>query len=157
MRAFLELPARTRAQLSVALGGGEDQQEGVRLLREHGWGWTDPIAASRTTRDYQAFMARSAGEIGFAKHGYVASGSGWFSERSCCYMASGRPVVAQDTGWSDWLPSGEGLLGFRTLDEAAGALDAVRAEPERHAAAARRLVEERFEAADVCAELLEAL
>ena len=157
MRAFLDLPARTGARLSVALGAGTDQHQGARLLRENGWALTDPIAASRTTSDYQRFLAASAGEIGFAKHGYVAARSGWFSERSCCYMASGRPVVAQDTGWSAWLPSGEGLLGFTTPDEAVAALDAVRADPARHAAAARRLVEEHFEAADVCAELLEAL
>jgi hypothetical protein len=157
LRAFLDLPSRTSAPLQVAIGAGEDHGEGARLLREHGWALADPISVSRTTGEYQRFLAASAGEIGFAKHGYVAARSGWFSERSCCYLASGRPVVAQDTGWSEWLPSGEGLLGFSTPDEAAAALDAVRSQPERHAAAARALVEERFEAADVCAELLEAL
>ena len=157
LRAFLDLPSRTDAPLSVALGAGADHAEGARLLADHGWELTDPIAASRTTEAYHGFLAGSAGEIGFAKHGYVAARSGWFSERSCCYLASGRPVVAQDTGWSEWLGAGEGLLGFTTPDEAAAALDAVRADPGRHAAAARRLVEERFEAADVCAELLEAL
>jgi hypothetical protein len=157
LRAFLDLPSRTTATLSVALGAGDDHADGVRLLSEHGWRLTDPIAASRSTSDYHAFLAASGGEIGFAKHGYVAARSGWFSERSCCYLASGRPVVAQDTGWSEWVGDGEGLLAFTTPDEAAAALDAVRADPARHAAAARRLVEDRFEAADVCAELLEAL
>jgi hypothetical protein len=156
LRAFLDLPSQTQARLSVALGAGEAHQEGARLLREHGWALDDPIAASRTTGDYHGWLARSAGEIGFAKHGYVAARSGWFSERSCCYLASGRPVVAQDTGWSQWLPSGEGLLAFSTVGEAAAALDAVRADPARHAAAARALVEEHFEAAAVCEELLEA-
>jgi hypothetical protein len=157
LRSFLDLPARTAAPLTVALGAGDDHQEGARALREHGWALADPIASSRTTADYHRFLAASAGEIGFAKHGYVTARSGWFSERSCCYLASGRPVVAQDTGWSDWLPTGEGLLAFGTIDEAAAALDAVRADPARHAAAARALVETHFEAADVCAELLEAL
>jgi hypothetical protein len=156
LRSFLDLPSRTRAPLRVALGAGENHGEGARLLREHGWALADPIAASRSTADYRRFIAASAGEIGFAKHGYVAARSGWFSERSCCYLATGRPVVAQDTGWSRWLPSGEGVIGFSTPDEAAAALDAVRAEPERHAAAARALVEEHFEAAQVCRELLEA-
>jgi hypothetical protein len=157
LRDFLDLPGRTTAGLTVALGAGEGHQDGARLLREHGWALADPIAASRTTLDYQRFIAGSAGELGLAKHGYVSARSGWFSERSCCYLASGRPVVAQDTGWSDWLPSGRGLLAFTTPAEAAAGIEAVRADPEGHGRAARALVEEHFETADVCRELIEAL
>jgi hypothetical protein len=156
-REFLDLPGRTEASLEVALGAGDDHAEGARLLREHGWLLGDPVSASRTTEDYHRYLAASAGEISLAKHGYVVSRSGWFSERSCAYLASGRPVVAQDTGWSEWLPSGEGLLAFSTVEEAAEGLDAVRRDPRRHAAAARRVVEEHFEASRVCAGLLEAL
>lgn len=157
LRAFADLPARTGARLSISIGGGEGQHEGARLLHDHGWAIGESMSPSRSTDGYRRFMAASAGEIGFAKHGYVEARSGWFSERSCCYLASGRPVVAQDTGWSEWLPAGEGLLAFSTVDEAAAALDAVRADPGRHAAAARAVVEEHFEAADVCRDLLDAL
>ena len=157
LRGFLDLPAHTGATLEVALGGGDDHQEGVRELKAHGWRLADPVAAAVTTDAYRRYLARSAGEIGFAKHGYAASRSGWFSERTCCYLASGRPAVVQETGWSDWLPVGEGLFAFSDIAGAVEALDAIAAEPERHAAAARRLVEEHFEAATVCAELLEAL
>src|SRR3954447_11051859 len=111
LRTFLDLPSRTAAPLAVALGAGEDHGEGARLLRDHGWALENPIAASRTTADYHRFLARRAGEIGFAKHGYVEARSGWFSERSCCYLASGRPVVAQDTGWSEWLAARAGGVG----------------------------------------------
>jgi hypothetical protein len=156
LREFIDLPSRTHARLAVALGAGDDHYQGARELSARGWELQDPQAATRTTRDYREWIAASAGEIGFAKHGYVAARSGWFSERTCCFLASGRPAVVQDTGWTDWLPSGEGVLAFTTPDEAADAIERVTAEPERHAAAARRVAEEHFEAADVCAALLEA-
>jgi hypothetical protein len=139
------------------MGAGDDHQQGASELRAHGWRLGDPVAASISCAAYRDWLAAGAGEVGFAKHGYVAARSGWFSERTCCYLASGRPAVVQDTGWSDWLPTGEGLLAFSTVEEAASGIEAVRADPERHAAAARRLVEEHFDAAVVCAGLLEAL
>lgn len=100
-------------------------------------------------------MRASAAELGIAKEGYVASRCGWFSDRSACYLASGRPVIAQRTGWEAVLPEGDGLLGFDTTDEAAEALAAVRAEPRRHAAAARALVEEHLDARRVLPALLD--
>jgi len=150
----MDLPAMSPRPLEVALGAGTNHQEGRRLLSAEGWRLSDPLAASRTTADYHKFLARSAGEIGVAKHGYVAARSGWFSERSCCYLASGRPVVAQDTGWSDWLPTGEGLFSFTTSKEAAQAIETVHADPDRHGAAARRVAEEHFAADDVCRQML---
>jgi hypothetical protein len=157
MAPFLDLPSLTDVSLSVALGAGIEHATGVRVLGEHGWKLDDPIAATRSSSAYRAFLARSRGELGFAKHGYVASRSGWFSERTCCYLASGRPAVVQDTGWTDWLPHDAGLLAFRTPAEAVEALEQVTADHERHAAAARALVEEHFEAANVCRALLGAL
>ncbi len=156
LRANLDLPARTAVPLSIALAGGLDTDEGRDVLTGNGWAVTDALAATRTSEDYRSFLAASGGEIGFAKHAYVAAGSGWFSDRTCCYLASGRPAVVQDTGWSRWLPEGEGLLAFDTVEQAAAALDRVAADPDRHAAAARALVEEHFAAPAVCAELLEA-
>lgn len=157
MEPFLDLPSRTKVPLSVALGAGIEHEAGARVLRANGWALDDPIAATRSTAAYRSFLARSCGELGFAKHGYVVSRSGWFSERTCCYLASGRPAVVQDTGWTDWLPHDAGLLAFRTPEEAVDALEEVASDHEHHAAAARALVEDHFEAANVCTELLEAL
>jgi hypothetical protein len=157
MQPLLDLPARTSAQLEVALGGGDNHWEAERLLGEHGWELSNPMSANGTTGQFQRFLARSAGEFGVAKHGYVAARSGWFSERTCCYLASGRPAVVADTGWRDWLPGGEGLFGYTTVDEVVSALEEIRANPERHARAARKLAVEHFEAADVCSAILESV
>ena len=157
LRDFAALPSRSGARLALALGAGIDHQKGRSFLLEHGWELADPLEATRSTDDYRRFIASSLGEIGFAKHGYVRSGSGWFSERTCLYLASGRPAVVQDTGWSDWLPEGEGLLGFTTLGGAVEAIEEVRSDPARHALAARKLVEEHFDATVVCARILDAL
>lgn len=155
--ALLDLPSRTSWRLAVALGAGSRREQGGRLLTDHGWHLTDPMEANRTSEDFRRFLAGSAGEIGIAKHGYVAARSGWFSERTCCYLASGRPAVVADTGWRDWLPDGEGLFAYDTAASAAAALEEIRADPARHALAARKLVTEYFEAADVCAAMLDAL
>lgn len=157
MQALLHLPDLAPCRLSIALGGGEDHWEMARLLREHGWELTDPMAANATSELFHRYLADSAGEIGIAKHGYVAARSGWFSERTCCYLASGRPAVVADTGWRDWLPHGEGLFAYSTVGEAASALAEISADPQRHADAARKISEQHFEAADVCAAMLAAL
>jgi hypothetical protein len=154
-RQFADLPSWTRIPLEISLGGGDDKDDGVEFLHRHGWRVSNPIAATHSTEAYRRFIADSAGELGLAKHGYVAARSGWFSERSCSYLASGRPAVLQDTGWTDWLPSGEGVLPFSTPGQAVAALEAVVADPDRHGRAARKLVEEHFEAGPVCAQLLE--
>jgi hypothetical protein len=155
VREHIDLPRRTRAPLSIGMAGGIDGGEGARFLQANGWQIEDGLAPTRTCDAYRRYIAGSAGEIGFAKHAYVAARSGWFSDRTCCYLASGRPAVVQDTGWTDWLPSGEGVFGFTTTEEAAAALEEVSADLPRHCAAARKVAEEHFDAATVCAELLE--
>ena len=96
-------------------------------------------------------------ELGIAKAGYVASRCGWFSDRSACYLASGRPVIAQDTGWTPFLPAGEGLLAFSTEKEALDAITRVRADYPRHTRAARSVAEECFDSDRVLAKLLAAV
>jgi hypothetical protein len=155
-RRYLDIPTQTHVPLSVALGG-RDRQVAATQLAGRGWNVTDAFAATHSTDAYRAFINSSAGEFSVAKHGYVAPRSGWFSERTCCYLAAGRPVVVQDTGFSDWLPTGDGLLPYSNHRQAVDALEAVDADWDRHAAAARRLVAEHFDAASVCAELLDAL
>lgn len=153
---FVDLPRRTRRRLKLAISG-QGKREAVPLLQRHGWQLTDGSVVTRTTAEYRELIAGSVGEFGVAKHGYVAARSGWFSERTCCYLASGRPAIVQDTGWTDWLPSGKGVLAFTTPDQALEALETVADDPQSHAAAARAVVEEHFQAADVCADLLDHL
>ena len=150
-----DLPRRVGVPLRLALGGAGDAPEVRDRLRSGGWRVEDGVGATVSTSAYRSFLASSLGEFGIAKHGYTVSRSGWFSERTCCYLASGRPAVVQQTGWSDWLPVGEGLLEFSTTDEAVRAIEELLSDPERHATAARRLVEEHFDAAEVCGALLD--
>jgi hypothetical protein len=116
---------------------------------------TDAHAISGTMADYQAYLARSRGEVSIAKNAYVASRSGWFSTRSAAYLASGKPVVLQDTAWSAHLPVGPGLYAFTTRGEAVGALAAIREDYPAACRHAREVAEECFAAERVCAHLLE--
>lgn len=147
------LPARIDADFVVALGSA-DQAVSDRLAGA-GWRVVDPRAPTRDPWTYQEFIATSLAELAVAKHGYVASRSGWFSERSTSYLASGRPVIAQDTGYSRWLPTGRGLFAFSTEDEAAAAVEEVMGNPGLHAAAARELSEDQFRAPRVLGDLIE--
>src|SRR4051794_34519151 len=118
LRALMDLPGRTAERLELALAIHPQEVHDLGALKAHGWRLVDPQAVAATPADYRRFVQGSKGEFGVAKSGYVASRSGWFSDRSACYLASGRPVVAQDTGFSQHLPTGAGLLAF---DTAAGA------------------------------------
>jgi len=145
------LPALTGLPLEVALGG--PGAPGSELARE-GWRLADPLEATRTIWAFRDYIASSRGELTVAKQCYVRSRSGWFSERSANYLAAGRPVVAQDTGWSALLPSGKGALAFSTTEEAAAALAAVEADPEGQSRAARELAAAYFDSTAVLARLL---
>jgi hypothetical protein len=156
-RQFLELPTRTGAELEMALDIHEAEVDDLRRLRAHGWRLVDPCEVTCDPWRYQAFIQRSAAEFMVAKNMYVQSRSGWISDRSICYLASGRPVLAQDTGLDDVVPIGEGLLTFTTLDEAVAGVAEVTAEPARHRRAARELAEEHFAAERVLGLLLDRL
>jgi len=157
LRPLFRLPRRTAARFELALGIHPDEAEDLRALRENGWGLLDPYEAAGTPADYAAFVRGSKAELCVAKSGYVASRSGWFSDRSACYLASGRPVVAQDTGFDRSLPVGEGLLKFGSVEEAAAMVEEVEADPARHGRAARRLAEEHLDSRKVLPRLLERL
>jgi hypothetical protein len=156
-RRLIDLPRRTDVPLVVAVGGRGDTRAATTALRSAGWQVEDGIRVSASTASYRGFIYDSLGEIGVAKDGYVAARSGWFSERTCCYLAAGRPAVVQDTGFSDWLPTGEGLLSFTTAADAADALEAVRDDAGSHSLAARRIAREHFDARQVCDDLLRCL
>jgi hypothetical protein len=146
---FLDLPSRTGPRFELAVNGPET------FLREHGWSTLPAMRVSKTPHDYREFIQSSRGEFGVAKHTYVATRSGWFSDRTECYLAAGRPAIVQDTAWTEHLPSGEGLLAFSTPEEAAEAIARVDADYPRHAARAAEIAEEHFEARRVLSSLLE--
>jgi hypothetical protein len=148
---FADLPRRTSLALQLAVGGDAPREH----LRGLGWQLINPLVATRSIESYQDFVAHSWADLGIAKHAYVASRSGWFSDRSTCFMAAGRPVLHQDTGFSDWLPTGEGVFSFSTIDDVLMALEELDANYERHARAARRLAEEYFEASTVVGPILD--
>jgi hypothetical protein len=151
--AFLDLPSRTGPIFELAFGSSTAPG---RLMEGHGWSLTDPRPPTRTLRDYQRFIHGSKAEFGIAKHGYVVSRSGWFSERSAAYLASGRPVIVQDTGFSSWLPCGAGVLSFRTMSEAVDAIASVNSRYEWHCRNARELAEAFFDSRAVLTRLIEA-
>ena len=119
-----------------------------------GWRFIDAAQISGDMRVYRKFLEASAGEFSVAKQGYVMSRCGWFSDRSACYLALGRPVVLQETGWSEVLPSGDGLRAWQTVEEAVEVLRDFEREPAKHRAAARRIAEEFLDARKVAATLL---
>jgi hypothetical protein len=148
---FVVLPKRTTLPLKVALGG---ENAPFEKLANHGWEVVDGPSTSRTPNQYQEFISNSRGEISPAKHVYVAMRTGWFSCRSACYLAGGRPVVLQDTGFTKALPVGEGILSFTTLEEAVAAMHDVEANYAYHAKAAYGIAEEYFDSAKVLTKLI---
>lgn len=146
---FIDLPTRTSASFSLAVNGPR------QLLDDYGWSPVDAMAISRSPWDYRDFIQGSKAEFGVAKHAYVSRRSGWFSDRTECYLAAGRPALVQDTGWSRHLPSGTGLIAFSTPDEAVAGLDSLTADYARHARHARDIAREYFEASRVLSDFLE--
>jgi hypothetical protein len=157
LRELVSLPARTDARFQLALGIHRDEVRDIEALEAGGWELLDPLQVAGTPEGYRDFIRESKAELGVAKSGYVASRCGWFSDRSACYLASSRPVVAQDTGFGEFLPTGKGLIAFSTLDEAAAGVEEVQGEWERHARAARALAEEHLDSDKVLGRLLDRL
>jgi hypothetical protein len=155
LRQLIDLPRRTEERLLLALAIHPDESEDLDALRSHGWDLADPARVAGTPDSYAGFVRSSKGELGIAKEGYVKSRCGWFSDRSACYLASGRPVVAQETGFSRHLPVGEGLLSFDGAEEAAAGIGEITADYKRHAPAARALAEDLFDSNVVLARMLD--
>jgi glycosyltransferase involved in cell wall biosynthesis len=153
-RRFLELPRLARVPcelvLEIDVADGADRDR----LVAGGWSLVDPVAVADPNA-YRAYIQASRAEICVAKEMYTRSAGGWFSDRSACYLASGKPVVAQDTGFSGYLPLGEGLLAFDDLDGAVAAMAEVERDYDRHARAARRFAEEHLDSDRVLGALLD--
>jgi hypothetical protein len=155
LRELLELPRLTQERILLALAIHSGEEKDLSALADAGWRLVDPADVAGSPARYRRFVRGSKGELGLAKSGYVKARCGWFSDRSACYLASGRPVVAQETGFSDFLPVGEGLLAFNSAAEGAEALDSVAADYQRHRRAARDLAEAYFDSDRVLTALLE--
>jgi hypothetical protein len=174
---FLELPRKvTPTTLEVALGptrhvdwesrGRSDQRERDVLevggstapearLRQAGWRVVDAMDVCSHPDAYRAYIESSKAELTIAKNGYVVGRPAWFSERSACYLAAGRPVVAEDTGFSTIIPVGDGVLSFNTPDEAVSAIHEVEHNYAQHASAARAVAEACFDSDKVLGRLIE--
>jgi hypothetical protein len=126
---FMDLPSRTSVPLAIAVGGDSVPTE---LLEGAGWRLVNPLKVTESFDAFREFIAASMGEFSVCKNFYVATNSGFFSERSAAYLASGRPVVMQDTGFSAHLPCGQGLFAVHTVDEAAAAINEIHTDYERH-------------------------
>ena len=145
---YLDLPSRTDQPFELAINGPQT------LLRQHGWETVDAMGVSRTPSAYRDFIHHSKAEFGVAKHTYVATRSGWFSDRTECYLASARPALVQDTGWTAHLPHGEGLLAFASPDDAVAGIDSINRDYHRHARRAAEIAREHFDARVVLPRLL---
>ncbi len=156
-RRFIDLPTLTKAEFELALRIDPADHRDRARLAARGWGLVDPGEVADTTRRYRRYIQESWAEFQVAKNIYVDSASGWFSDRSACYLASAKPVLAQDTGLSRVLPAGEGLVTFGTLDEAITGVEDLLHRYEQHRRAARRLAESHLDARIVLSNLLTAL
>lgn len=155
LRRFAELPRRAGQEFEIALKGYDEDDANLRLLRDNGWRLLD---ASRIAdlSGYQEYIARSQAEIGLTKNAYVKGCSGWFSDRSAAYLASGKPVLAQSTGLERCLPTGRGFLTFRDMEEAVAGVERIDRDYGAHCRAAREFAEEYFDYRKVLPRMLEA-
>lgn len=152
--AYYDLPKRSGERLELALGGSAAPRH---ELAANGWGIRDPLAVTRDPWTYQQYIQESKGEFSVAKQGYVVARSGWFSERTACYLASGRPTLVEDTGFSNWLPCGMGVIAFSNPDEAIQGLDEINSNYMTHCSAARDTAEQYFDAGRVLTELIDCI
>jgi hypothetical protein len=151
---FQALPSLVRGvPLEMAVGGDPP----IERWRQHGWRFVDSHEISTTPERYREYILASRGEWSVAKNVYVATRSGWFSCRSVCYLAAGRPVVVQDTGFSEVVPVGRGLHAFSTPEEAADALLSVEAAYDRESRGALEIAREHFASEVVLSRLLDTI
>jgi len=151
---FIDLPKRIGQPVELAMGLENLDLNVVRMLRAHGWRLVDAHGFTVNPWPYRDYVQASRGEFTVAKDQNVRLRSGWFSERSACYLAAGRPVITQDTGFGKYVPTGEGLFAFNTMEEIIEAFQAVRSDYHRHSRAARTIAEEYFRAETVLGKVI---
>jgi hypothetical protein len=151
---FIDVPRRVADPIELATGFDSLGEEDRQTLESNGWRLVDAHPFTVDPFDYQSYVRASRGELTVAKDLNVRLRTGWFSERSACYLAAGRPVITQDTGFGTCIPTGEGLFAFNTCEEVLAAFEAIASDYERHSRAARLIAEEYFRAETVLAGLL---
>lgn len=152
---FMELPSRTPQILELALYLTDQDAEARRDLERHGWRIRLSREVAGSPQHYQTYVQTSRGEFSCAKPSCMKFQNAWISDRSLCYLASGKPVVVQDTGPSNFLPSGEGIFRFSTIEQAIDALATINRDYERHCRAARALAETCFDGKQIVQRMLE--
>jgi hypothetical protein len=151
----VELPRKTPQPIELALLIHQTETDDLAALRTNSWQLVNPHKAAGGRDGYRSYIQGSRAEFSVAKHGYVKTWSGWLSDRTACYLASGRPVLVQDTGLGKHLPTGKGLLTFTTLEEAVRGIESINADYAAHSMAARKLAEERLDAPKVLQSILD--
>jgi hypothetical protein len=154
----LDLPSRVSARLELSLNLSDDATDvsDMALLRRHGWSVRHAAHTAGSPEGFRNYVRGSRGEFSCAKQSCIRFSNAWISDRTLCYLASGRPAVVEHTGASAVLPDGEGLVRFHDVNEAAEGLALVESDWQRHSRAARALVEAEFDAGRICADILEA-
>ena len=154
LRRVIELPGLVESPLEIALDIHAGDSADLEALRSHGWRVSDPREVVPDPRSFRRYVQASAAEFSVAQGIYTDTRSGWFSDRTATYLASGKPALVQDTGLGDGLASGEGMLRFRTLAEAVDGVERIVADYDAHAQAARALAERHLDSDRVLGELL---
>lgn len=149
---YMDLPRGIGPIFELAMGSPSAPRE---VLLKKGWTLCNPLEISRDPWTYQRYIQQSKGEFSVAKHGYVVSHSGWFSERSAAYLASGRPVIVQETGFSDWLGRVDGIIPFNTPEGVLAGIEDIYRRYDFHCRAAREVAEEYFDARKVLRHLID--
>jgi hypothetical protein len=152
---FLRVPLEAGVTIDLVLCVGHEDHEDLGVLLRHGWRVEDPYALAGDPHSYQELVQRARAEFSVAKRGYVRTRCGWLSDRTACFLASGKPAIVQSTGFEPWLPTGKGLLTFRTVQEAVDAVHAVQDDYAEHASAARAFAEAYLDSDVVLTSLLE--
>jgi hypothetical protein len=147
----LDLPLRSAASFELAVTTDAAVDERLRL---HGWGRRDSLAVSRDVESYRRYIQGSRGEFTVARDQYTRPRTGWFSDRTACYLAAGRPVITQETGFSKFLPTGRGLFAWSTIDDILAAVEAIEANHQAHCQAAAEIAAEHFAAEKVVGRMM---
>ena len=150
-KKFLDLPLRRPVPFELAVGADKKTE---KLLHKNNWRTTDPITLSGDMKTYHDFIVKSRGEFTVAKDQNIRLRSGWFSDRSACYLAAGRPVINQDTAFGSYLPTGKGLFAFQTMEDILAAVDEIESDYEGNCRAARDIAAEYFAAEKVLGSLM---
>jgi hypothetical protein len=154
-RKFIELPERVPQTFEIALDIHPADRNDHRLLQRHGWHIKDPKMMVPGPEEFRRYVQASGAEFSVAQGVYVETESGWFSDRTVRYLATGKPTLVQDTGFSRNYPVGEGLVAFRTLEEAVVGAQDIAGDYEKHSRAARALAEQSFDSDKVLGRFLE--